>query len=93
MYILSMNTCSIKNNIPCQLYFQPPAIKKTKKEKKTWIFKSDSLKNLLDKCTALKQLAVVFPDMVQTVQGHEEVTQLHGGVEGHTFYMHIITLH
>lgn len=30
---------------------------------------------------------------MQTVQGHAEVTQLHGGVEGHAFHMHVITLH
>ena len=27
--------------------------------------------------------------MVQRVPGHTEVTQLHGGVEGHTLYMHV----
>lgn len=80
------------NNIPFQLYFQPPAIKQRQKKRKIF-FLNDSLKTLLDECTALKKLVVVFPGLCANRGMQRLHRAVHGGVEGHIFHMHVITLH
>lgn len=79
-----------KSNIPFQLYFQPPITKPNKTEKKHRALKM--LHSAWEE-NNIKTACCLYLDMVKRVQGHTEVIRLHGGVEGHTLYMHVSLSH